>query len=193
MKFPFTIYLLLILPSFLIANNPGKDFLITLNGSKLTGSIKDISFSNGKSQISFENDFGNIYVVLPSTIFGFAFDEGGETSLYESKYLNGKWQFLKVEKKGKGVSLYISSERQLQFTKTNKSPIVVEEKNPQIWLQFKGEQPFKIYRLNFKSVLRKKMSDYPDLTTRLGKRGFRYRNLSKIVELYNRFYDKKMN
>lgn len=191
MKLPITAFIFLILPNFLTANNPGKDFLITLNGSKLTGNIKDISYSDGKSQIHFENDFGNTYVVLPSTIYGFAFDDGDETSMYESKYLNNEWRFLKVEKKGETLSLYTSTERQLQFTHSGESPIIVEEKNPQIWLQFKGEQPFKVYRLTYKRVLKKKMEAYPDLTQKIGKRGFRYNNLGMIVELYNKLSQNK--
>ncbi len=171
----------------LVASNPGKDFLITLDGSKLTGFIKTIAIKQKKTQISFENDLGTTYTIDASTIFGFAFEEAGEMSLYESKFLNGEWQFLKVEKRGQAVSLYKSSERQLQYSGYRKSPTVVQEKNPQIWLQFKGEQPFRIYRITFRGVLRKKMKSYPDLAKMIGKRGFRYRNLSMIVDSYNRF------
>ena len=180
--------ILLLLASLLLANNPGKDFLITLNGSKLTGNIKIISFSSYEPNISFENDFGDIYTVHPATVSGFAHEEKGIISLYESKFSNGRWMFLKVEKKGKALSLYKSSERQLKFTGSNESPIIRKENATQIWLQFANEQPFKIYRLNFKSVLRKKMSNYPVLVERLGKRGFRYHNLPAIVELYNQLY-----
>lgn len=171
----------------LVASNPGKDFLITLDGSKLTGFIKTIAIKQKKTQISFENDLGTTYTIDASTIFGFAFEEAGEMSLYESKFLNGEWQFLKVEKRGEAVSLYKSSERQLQYSGYRKSPTVVQEKNPQIWLQFKGEQPFRIYRITFRGVLRRKMKSYPDLAKMIGKRGFRYRNLSMIVDSYNRF------
>ncbi len=171
----------------LVASNPGKDFLITLDGSKLTGFIKTIAIKQKKTQISFENDLGTTYTIDASTIFGFAFEEAGEMSLYESKFLNGEWQFLKVQKRGQAVSLYKSSERQLQYSGYRKSPTVVQEKNPQIWLQFKGEQPFRIYRITFRGVLRKKMKSYPDLAKMIGKRGFRYRNLSMIVDSYNRF------
>ena len=172
----------------LIANTPGKDFLITLNGSKLTGFVKDLSFSKGNSHLSFENDFGDTYTIHPATIYGFAFDDNGETSLYESKFLDGIWKFLKVEKKGEALSLYKSSERQLKFINSNEAPVVEKEKATQIWLQFEKEQPFKIYRFTFKSVLKKKMADFPELVDRLGKRGFKYNNLPSIVELYNRMH-----
>ena len=134
---------LLFLSNFLVANTIGKDFLITLNGSKLTGNIKDISFSNTETTLSFENDFGNIYSVNAATIYGFAFAERGETSMYESKFLGGKWLFLKVERKGQALSLYRSSERQLKFIGSGEAPIVEKEKAAQIWLQFANEQPFK--------------------------------------------------
>ena len=179
----------LIWSSALLANEPGKDFLITLDGSKLTGVIKTITIKQKKTQISFENDFGSRYIVDASTIFGFAFQEQGEISLFESKFLNGEWQFLRVETRGNAVSLYTSSERQLQFVGSDETPIVVQEqKSPQIWLQFEGEQPFRVYRFNFRGVLRKRMKSHPELAKRIGKRGFRYKNLSMIVESYNRYH-----
>lgn len=175
--------------SALLANEPGKDFLITLDGSKLTGIIKTITIKQKKTQISFENDFGSRYIVDASTIFGFAFQEQGEISLFESKFLNGEWQFLRVETRGNAVSLYTSSERQLQFVGSDETPIVVQEqKSPQIWLQFEGEQPFRVYRFNFRGVLRKRMKSHPELAKRIGKRGFRYKNLSMIVDSYNRYH-----
>jgi hypothetical protein len=191
---PLIIKLLLILllsPLILQGNNPGKDFLITLDGAKLTGNIKHVSLTKGGSYIHFENDFGDTYNVYAATIYGFAFREAGEISLYESKCLYGEWRFLKVEKRGDVLSLYKSSERQLQFTNAGASPIVVEEKNPQIWLQFKGEQPFKIYRISYRRILRNKMKSFPDLAQSIGKRGFRYHNLSMIVDLYNKFHSQK--
>ncbi|MEO1262759.1 MAG: hypothetical protein AAFZ15_28385 [Bacteroidota bacterium] len=189
----FSTHLFVMLTGLLLASNPspGKDFLITLNGSKLTGNIKIISFSSNESSISFENDFGDIYTVHPATVSGFAHAEKGKTSLYESKLLDGRWMFLKVEKRGEALSLYMSSERQLKFTSSSESPIIEKEKSTQIWLQFADEQPFKIYRLNFKSVLRRKMANYPVLVERLGKRGFKYNNLPAIVDLYNQLDKQK--
>ena len=190
MKFPpyrlFKTILLLCLPFLLWASNPGKDFLITLNGAKLTGNIKEISFGKGDFQISFENDFGDTYNIHPATIYGFVFEVEGKILVYESKYLNGKWQFFKVEKKGQALSMYISVERKLLYTSSGGSPVVLEEKNPQIWLQFGEESPFKIHWLNYKSVLRKRMQAFPDLVDRIGKRGFRYNDLANMVELYNK-------
>ncbi len=191
MKRPYLHFLqvavLLLLSNLLFASNPGKDFLITLNGSKLTGNIKRINFSNSASEVLFQNDFGNTYAVHPATIYGFALAENGEISLYESKRFNGKWRFFKA-KKGKELSLYTSTERRLKFTRTNDSPIVLEEKNPQNWLQFAGEQPFKVYRFTYKRVLRKKLKSYPDLMKSIGKRGFRYKDLVMIVDLYNKLH-----
>ncbi len=180
---------LLLYAGTLTANTPGKDFLITLDGSKLTGVIKTITIKKKKTQISFENDFGTKYTVDASTISGFSFEDEGEISLYESKYLNGEWQFLKVEKKGEALSWYTSSERQLQFSGFNESPIVVQEKQRQIWLQFAGEQPFRVYRFTFRGVMRRRMKDYPALAKRIGKRGFRYKNLPLIVDSYNKFHE----
>ena len=174
------------LSNLLMANNPGKDFLITLNGSKLTGNITSVSVLNGKIQLSFQNDFGDKYTIHPATVYGFAFAKEGEILLYESKQLDGRWKFLKVETQGQKVCLYTSAERQLKYADSNGAPILVEEKNPQNWIQFQGEQPVKIYRLNYRRILKKKMKAYPDLVNNIGKKGFRYRNLLAIIDLYNR-------
>lgn len=188
--FRFTFILFFIgLTSCLFANTPGKDFLITLNGSKLTGHIKDISLTNERSQISFENDFGDLYVIHPATIHGFAVEKNGEVTVYESKYLEGQWLFLKVENKGDVISLYTSTERQVKFTDSNDSPLVEGGKTIQFWLQFDKEEPFKVYRFNYKRVLKEHMSAYPEIIEQLGKRGFKYRNLPAIVELFNKLYN----
>ncbi len=173
----------------LAASNPGKDFLITLDGSKLTGVIRTITFKKKKTQISFVNDLGTKYMVDASTISGFSYEEEGEISIYESKFLNGEWQFLRVEKKGQALTWYTSAERQLQFSGFNEDPIVVQENKQQIWLQFEGEQPFRVYRFSFRGVMRKKMKDYPALAKRIGKRGFRYKNLPLIVDSYNKYHE----
>lgn len=174
----------------LATNDPGKDFLITLDGSKLTGVIRTITFKKKQTQISFVNDLGTKYTVDASTISGFSYQEEGEISMYESKFLNGEWQFLRVEKKGQALTWYTSSERQLQFSGFNEDPIVVQENKQQIWLQFAGEQPFRVYRFSFRGVMRKKMKDYPALAKRIGKRGFRYKNLPLIVDSYNKYHEK---
>lgn len=173
----------------LLAGNPGNDFLITLDGTKLTGKIKQISLNTSHSQISFENDFGDIYTINPATIFGFTVKENGLVAMYESKYLEGEWRFLKIESRGKVLTLFTSSERQLKYSDAEKSLVVVVEKNPQFWVQYKNEPPFKIYKFNFKRILRKWMDNYSELEERIGKKGFRYKNLPAIVNLYNRFHN----
>ncbi len=186
-------FLLMLCAGSLLAVDPGKDFLITLDGSKLTGEIKTVAFKQRKTQISFRNDLGTLYTVDASCIYGFACEEAGEILLFESKFLNGEWQFLKVENKGNVLTVYTSSERQLQFVGSNQNPIVVQDqKSPQIWLQFEGEQPFRLYRFNFRGVLRKKMKSHPELARRIGRRGFRYKNLAMIVDSYNRFHQETL-
>ena len=66
---------------------------------------------------------------------------------------------------------------------------MVQENKQQIWLQFEGEQPFRVYRFSFRGVMRKKMKDYPALAKRIGKRGFRYKNLPLIVDSYNKYHE----
>lgn len=171
------------------ANNPGKDFLITLNGYKLTGNVKDIFFSDWQSRVSFENDFGDLYSIHPACIYGFAFEERGQTVYYESKFLEGSWAFLKVEKRGQALSLYKRSERKIQFTESE-GKAIKEKGGTEIWLQFDQKKPFQIYRVGFRTTLRKKFAHYPELANLIGKKGYRFKDLSKIVEIYNEIYDR---
>lgn len=175
----------------LLAGNPGSDFLITLNGSKLTGQVKDISFSNTTPLLSFENDLGTLFVVHPASIYGFAFQDNDDVLIYESKLLDGIWKFLKVENQGQELTLYTSLERQVRFAGPGGSPTIEKENNMQVWLQFAKEQPFKIHRLNYRGILRKRMAAFPELVDHIGKRGFRYKDLPAIVALYNRLYNKQ--
>lgn len=187
----FPILLSFILPQFLLANNPGEDFLITLNGYKLTGNVKDIFFSDWQSRLSFENDFGDLYSIHPACIYGFAFQEEGNTVYYESKYLGGNWAFLKVEKRGQALSLYRSAERKIQFTQSEGKPVIQQKKVSEIWLQFDGKRPFRMYRLTYRKVLKQRFAHYPELAKIIGKKGFRFKNLPQIVERYNEIYDEK--
>lgn len=186
----FLIISIFILPNFLTANTPGEDFLITLDGYKLTGNVKDIFFSDWQSRLSFENDFGDLYSIHPACIYGFAFQEKGKTIYYESKYLGGSWAFLKVEKRGQALSLYRSSERKIEFSQIEGKSIIQEKKVSEIWLQFNKKRPFRVYRLSFRKVLRQKFAHYPELAQLIGKKGFRFKNLPAIVEIYNEIYDK---
>lgn len=185
------IFAILFLPQLLLADSPGKDFLITLDGAKLTGQVQDISFAAATPLLSFENDLGSLFVVHPASIYGFAFVDGDDVLIYESKLLDGSWKFLKVENQDKELTMYTSVERQVKFAGSGRSPSIQDERNAQVWLQFSKDQPFKVYRTNYKGILRKRMSAFPELADRLGKRGFRYKNLPAIVELYNRLFDKR--
>ena len=191
MRTVFTLFIsLLFISNSLTAGDPGKDYIITLNGIKLTGDVKDIFFSNIQSRLSFENDFGNLYSVHPACIHGFAFREGEKTIYYESKYLGGRWDFLKVEKRGSALSLYRSSERKIEFTQLHGEPIIETKKVTEIWLQFQGQKPFRVFPLGYKKLLKQKFAHYPELANRIGKKGYKFRDLPKIVELYNELHDK---
>ena len=189
----FTPFFLIVILAFfannLFSKTPGEDFLITLDGHKLTGDVKDIFFSDWESRVSFENDFGDLYSIHPACIYGFAFQENGQTVHYESKYLGGNWAFLKVEKRGQALSLYRSSERKIEFSQEDGKPVVKARKVSEIWLQFDKKRPFRIYRVGFRKTLREKFAHYPELANLIGKKGYRFKNLSKIVEIYNEIYD----
>ncbi|MEM1220511.1 MAG: hypothetical protein AAGH79_16435, partial [Bacteroidota bacterium] len=44
---------------------------------------------------------------------------------------------------------------------------------------------------NYKKCIRRYLPEAQDLHRRLGKRGFRYKNVPQMIRFYNRFYLKK--
>ncbi|RMG79111.1 MAG: hypothetical protein D6714_16910 [Bacteroidetes bacterium] len=177
-------FLTLCFPVLLFAD-PGKGYLITLDGHKLTGQVHDILFSAWQTRLRFENDFGDVYAIHPATIYGFVFENDGHFHYYESKFLGGTWAFLEVEKRGEALSLYRNPRRKLRVRKNDGEPYITQKKASETWLQFNGKRPFRIYRLGYKKILRQNLSEYPELADLIGQKGYRFRDLPRIVELYN--------
>lgn len=55
----------------------------------------------------------------------------------------------------------------------------------------RGEKMTQISRDNFKSVVRSMVKDYPELQAKVGKRGYGYRHLPKIMKEYNNYNSSK--
>ena len=50
-----------------------------------------------------------------------------------------------------------------------------------------GKETIRVNRKNFKSVLKDLVADYPELEAKVGKRGYGYRYVAKIVKEYNEY------
>ncbi len=193
MKSKFTRHLLIFLAiifSTHLFGNIGKGYLITLDGKNITGKIKNIYFSEWYASLTFENDFGNSYSIHPATILGFVFKKENEDVVFESKLIRGSWVFLRIVEKGPGLTLYRSTERTTELVKVSNESIVTDKKIDEMWLQFYRKRPFRVYRMTYKKVLKKKLSAFPTLAQMIGKQGYKYRDLTKIVTLYNELYMK---
>ena len=66
---------------------------------------------------------------------------------------------------------------------------VKTEVSKEFWLEKEGERPFKIYMISFRKQMRKIMTDFPELAAKVGKKGYRYKDLKTILQEYNKWYE----
>lgn len=191
MKSRYTRQLLVIFAVFisnLLFGNIGKGYLITLDGKSITGKILDVYYSEWYASLTFENDFGNSYSIHPATIHGFVWRNKNQEVVFESKYVKGKWLFLRVIERGPGLTMYRTVDRSTKVIKVSDESLIADKKIDEVWLQFYKKRPFQLFRVSFKKVLKKKLAAFPDLANKIGKPGYKYRDLAKIVTLYNELY-----
>jgi hypothetical protein len=186
--------------SLVAADSPAqtyKGYIVTLDGKKLTGQIGDIFFSDEISVVLFINDFGTSYHLQAELITGFVFQQEDEVVEYESLFRprTRAWSFLRVIEKGAILSLFKSPEEKMEFTieqdgnALNGQRIQVEE----YWLKFKGERSVKINRFGYKRQLKDILKAYPSLVKLIGKSGYKYKDIERVVEEVNALYLSKKN
>ncbi len=163
-----------------------KGYIVTKNGMQLTGAIGEIFYSDIMSTVIFINDFGTPYRLYPQLISGFVFQESGALVRYESKYKDGSWCFLKVVEKGKILSLYKTHEVKTEFADGENVFGKRTYKVNELWLQYRSEKPVQINRFNFRRTLRKKLWLYPSMSRKIGKPGYKFKNLEDIVREVNK-------
>lgn len=174
-----------------------KGYIVTLDGKKLTGQIGDIFFSDEISVVLFINDFGTAYHLQAELITGFVFQQEDEVIEYESLFRprTRAWSFLRVVEKGAILSLFQSPEEKMEFTleeggdALNGQRVQVEE----YWLKFKGERSVKINRFGYKRQLKDMLKTYPSLVKVIGKSGYKYKDIERIVEEVNDLYAAQRN
>ncbi|MDX1666885.1 MAG: hypothetical protein R3350_06640 [Saprospiraceae bacterium] len=161
-------------------------YIITKSGTRLTGFIGDLYFSDHKSEVVFINDFGTPYSFSPRLIDGFVFQNGSELVVYESKYARQNWMFLKIIAKGKGINLYQSPEEKVDMLVRGGQMVVQTRSHREFWVENRGRNPQKVKRLGFRKQMRRLLKERaPKLAKKIGSPGYKYRNLEKIIEEYN--------
>lgn len=189
-------YLLLLVPLFFLSSlqaDPFKGYIVTLNGKRLTGYIGAISFpSNNHSEVIFINDFGTAYQIKAQLIKGFVYQQDSNYQFFESKFKKNRWMFLQVLYKGEGMSLYMAPEEHLQFDIRNGAFQAHSYNVEELWIEVpERKKPVRIKRWGFKKKIRRLVQRRaPELAEKIGSKGYRFKDLIKIIEEYNDKFEK---
>lgn len=172
-----------------VSNSQG--YIVTLSGDHLTGRIGDVIEGNGTSFVMFINDFGTPYMIRAELIKGFAFKENKDMLEYETQFDSRKWLFMKVIVRGAGFSLYRSPGYNIA-NEPGGSVNVVNNRNfqPGRYYIVRGNRaPIPVKRWGFRRNMRKMLKERaPELSGKIGDKGYRFKNLEKIIKEYNREY-----
>lgn len=166
-----------------------KGYLITKDEKVITGQVLSVNYVGGFSEVLFENDFGDQYHIHPFLIKGFVFIEKNEKIEYQSKYNGSNWIFLRVEIGGRGIRMYKTGSAALVLQADNSYGYSEARTSTEIWLEKEGEKPFKLFLIGFRGQMRKVTADYPELAQKIGQKGYRYKNLKKILQEYNQWFE----
>ncbi len=165
-------------------------YLVTKSGVWLTGSISSVYNEN---QILFINDFGTPYQIYADLIFGFVVrNQNGENELYLSKVYGGKCRFMKMIYQGERVNLFkgqIERERRLTSFYMQPSQTYISD---EYFIEIKGSYPMLITRRKFRGILRRLFKrQTPELADKIGKRGYRYKDIVDIIKEFNKLRREK--
>lgn len=172
------------------AESANEGYIVTLDNKRLTGKIGDVFYSDFFSAVVFINDFGTPYQLRAELISGFVFEDNASlieyVSLFQPEFNN--WSFLKVLEKGALVTLFKapngSTIRDLREVDTKISALSSDK----YWLKFREKRPFEINWSNYKSMLKEQLIYYPEIRKKIGKKGYRFKDLDAIIEEVNNAY-----
>lgn len=161
-----------------------RGFLLTKDNYHLTGYVNQINYVFTGLEIEFTNDFGDRYHISPRLVKGFGFTHDGETYRYVSRYSEGRWYFLRILRSDRKMLFFSTPDGREGYVDDSLLSVMAAS-YPQYWLEIPGQPLLGVPRMGF----RRKMREYltptaPDLARLMGKKGYRYRNLTEIVDLY---------
>lgn len=181
------IYILLLLIGSWSAVNATelRGFLITKDNYELTGYFNVIRYAPSGNLIEFTNDFGDVYSILPQLVKGFGFSIGPQNYRYISRYHEGQWFFLRLEQDGRALRLFSLPDGNDQWVDDRMLRLFANPP-PNYWFEYGKQQLLGVPRVGFKRTLREFMrNDTPGLAEKIGKKGYRYRDIYEIVAEYN--------
>jgi hypothetical protein len=178
-------FLLLIGLSFALGAESLRGFLLTKDNYQLTGYFNVLQYSPTGNLITFTNDFGDVYSIHPMLVKGFGFSKDGTSFRFISRFHEGQWFFLHEEVFGRALSLYRLPDGSNNWV--DDSVLRLFQTPPATYYFLYGEgKLLAIPRVGYKRTLRdffEKAS--PEMAGRIGKKGYRYRDLFDIVVQFN--------
>jgi hypothetical protein len=185
--FPLFLLLFLVYLPNLEAGNLRQGYIITKTDHHLTGYIGEINHTQYGSMVEFINDFGTPYFLHPALIKGFAFLEGPAFRQYESKYWRRQWMFLQVIYPGEDVRLLQSPDLITSFQIVNGKLSSNTKEKVQYWIDLPDRRLLRVKRWGFRQHMRRLVEDVsPNLADKIGRPGYRYRDLVSIIQEYDR-------
>ncbi len=180
----YSLFLLLALSATLSASE-FRGFLLTRDGLQLTGYFNLIEYSPTGNYITFTNDFGDIYSIHPMLVRGFGFSKDGTSFRYISRFHNGQWYFLREEIYGRTLRLYRLPDNENQWVDDSLLKLYTDPP-PTFYIGYGDGQLLPVPRVGFKRTLRDFLSTAsPELASKIGKKGYRYRDLYAIIGQVN--------
>ena len=177
--------LIVIAVSFTLSAEAYRGFLLTKDNYQLTGYFNLIEYSATGNFITFTNDFGDVYAISPQLVKGFGFNEDGSSVRFISRYHEGQWFFLREVEPGRALSLFSLPDGKDRYVDDTMLRLFV---NPPAanWFEYGKGQMMPVHRVGYKKTLREFFSETnPSLARRIGKKGYRYKDLRNIVAEYN--------
>lgn len=186
MKQLYSLFVLLLLSLTLLQGSVHKGYIVTKNGKHLTGYIGSITYMGASTEVVFINDFGTPYNLRPELIRGFVFRREEKVVIYESLPTDRGWMFLEIIAKGDDMSLYRSPSEKTTLYIANSGFRTQTFKTTEYWIQRKDRRPFRLKKWRYRKRLRKLFREKaPELAEKIGDKGYRFKDLAKIIEEYN--------
>lgn len=184
MRYFYTLLLSIVISLSLSAESY-RGFLLTKDNYQLTGYFNLIEYSPTGNYITFTNDFGDVYAIHPMLVKGFGFNENGSSIRFISRYHEGQWFFLREVTPGRYLRLYSLPDGKDRYVDDSMLRLF-SNPPPTYWLAYGKAEVLPIPRVGYRRVIREFMQESnPNLAARIGKKGYRYKNLELIVAEYN--------
>ncbi len=162
-----------------------RGFLLTKDNYQLTGYFNVLSYSPTGNIITFTNDFGDVYSIHPMLVKGFGFSKDGTSFRFVSRFHEGQWFFLHEEVSGRQLSLYRLPDASNNWVDDSMLKLF-QTPPPTYYFLYGNREILPIPRNGFRRTLKDFFERRsPALASKIGKKGFRYRNLSEIVVQFN--------